>query len=78
MISQEGLKSSVSIEHTLAALGCNTAHRVYMYYSPFRDESAPSMSVAYKNGAWQWFDHGTGQVGSNIELVRQLKGVRIP
>lgn len=77
MISQEDidrLKSSVSIEKTLAGLGCNTAHRGYMYYSPFRDESTPSMSVAYKNGSWQWFDHGTGQGGSNIELVRQLKG----
>ena len=64
MISQEDidrLKSSVSIEKTLAGLGCNTAHRGYMYCSPFRDESTPSMSVAYKNGAWQWFDHGTGQ-----------------
>ena len=77
MISQEDidrLKSSVSIEKTLAGLGCNTAHRGYMYYSPFRDESTPSMSVAYKNGSWQWFDHGTGQGGSNIELVRQIKG----
>ena len=73
MISQEDidrLKSSVSIEKPLAGLGCNTAHRGYMYYSPFRDESTPSMSVAYKNGSWQWFDHGTGQGGSNIELVR--------
>ena len=49
MISHEDidrLKSSVSIERRQAALGYNTAHRGYMYYSPFRDKSIPSMSVA--------------------------------
>ena len=77
MISQadiDRLKSSVSIEQTLAGMGCSTAHRGYMYYSPFRQETTPSMSVAYKDGTWQWYDHGTGQGGSNIELVEQFKG----
>lgn len=70
----ERLKAGVSIETILGALGFRTEHRGYMYYSPLRDESTPSMSVRFREGIWQWFDHGEGVGGSNLDLVRRIRG----
>ena len=67
------LKSSVPIEKILMSLGFRTEHRGYMYFSPLRDERTPSMSVRFKDGAWQWYDHGEGTGGTGLELVQRLK-----
>lgn len=66
------LKSSVLIPDILLDLGYRTDHRGCLYYSPFRDESAPSFAYDQKRNLW--FDHGAGYGGDNIELLVRLKG----
>lgn len=43
-----------------------------MYLSPLRPESEPSFSVNYIDNLW--FDHGTGEGGTIIDLVMKLGG----
>lgn len=66
------LKTSVRIPDILLDLGYRTDHKGYMYYSPFRDETSPSLSYDAKRNLW--FDHGAGLGGDNIELLVRLKG----
>lgn len=42
-----------------------------MYLSPYRDERTPSFKVDYNMNVW--FDHGTGEGGSIIDLVMKLE-----
>lgn len=42
-----------------------------MYLSPFRDENTPSFKVDYNQNLW--YDFGTGEGGSIIDLVMRLK-----
>ena len=75
---------STPVDRVLAFFGRNTAHRNYMYYSPFRDESEPSMRVTVNlaNGQWVWADFGGTPTpgrkvdgGGCLEMVRRLSGV---
>ena len=43
-----------------------------MYRSPFREESSPSFKVDYR--ASLWYDFGSGEGGSIIDLVMKLHG----
>ena len=47
----------------------------YWYYSPFRDEKHASFKVNTKLNAW--YDHGTGEGGSIIDLGIRLHGCSI-
>ena len=42
-----------------------------MYLSPFREESNASFSVNYDENVW--YDHGTGEGGSIIDLVARME-----
>ena len=75
---------STPVDRVLAFYGKNTAHRNYMYYSPFREEAEPSMRVTVNlsNGQWVWADFGgTPSQGRKVdgggclEMVRRLSGV---
>lgn len=69
------------VADVLSHYGKRTDHRGYMYYSPFRDESVPSMRVTVNrnDGTWVWADFG-GQPqagkradgGGCLDLVRRL------
>ena len=74
---------STPVDRVLAFFGKNTAHRNYMYYSPFRDEAEPSMRVTvnHSNGQWVWADFGgtpsmgrKADGGGCLEMVRRLSG----
>lgn len=41
-----------------------------MYVSPFRAESKASLKVDYRKNLW--YDHGSGQGGSIIDLAMKL------
>lgn len=71
------------VERILAYFGRNTAHRSYMYYSPFRDEANPSMRVTVdrSSGQWYWADYGgtpppgkKADGGGCLDMVRRLSG----
>lgn len=63
---------SYPIENVLAACGKRTDHKGYMYYSPFRDEDAPSFHVDVRSN--RWYDFGTAEGGGVLDLVCRLKG----
>ncbi|CDN32604.1 DNA primase [Mucinivorans hirudinis] len=46
-----------------------------MYVSPFRSETAPSFKVDYNKNLW--YDFGSGEGGSIIDLVMKLDGCTI-
>lgn len=46
-----------------------------MYLSPFRNETAPSFKVDYNQNLW--YDFGSGEGGSIIDLVMKLDGCTI-
>ena len=60
------------IENVLAACGKRTDHKGYMYYSPFRDEDAPSFHVDVRSN--RWYDFGAAEGGGILDLVCRLKG----
>lgn len=73
---------STPVDRVLAFFGKNTAHRNYMYYSPFRDESEPSMRVTvdHSTGQWVWADFGgmpspgkRVDGGGCLDMVMRLK-----
>ncbi len=70
---KERLKLAVPVPDVLARLGFRTEHRGYMYYSPFRDESEPSLSYDARRNLW--YDHGSGEGGDCIRLVMLLCGL---
>ena len=45
------------------------------YCAPWRDDGKPSLSIYRRNGRQAWKDHGTGEGGDAIDLVRQVKGL---
>ena len=66
---------SVPVASVLAFYGKRADHRRYMYYSPFRDESEPSMKVTeFQDGTWVWHDYGTGENGGVLDMVCKLEG----
>ena len=83
-INSNGLLFTIPVVDVLSFYGKRVDHRGYMYYSPFRDESAPSMrvTVSPKDGTWVWADFG-GEPGSGtkvsgggiIDMVRLLEGL---
>jgi hypothetical protein len=46
-----------------------------VFHSPLRTDANPSFSVSYVDGAWKWYDFGTGDHGDGIDLVQHLHGV---
>lgn len=82
--SEMELLLTTPVDRVLAYFGRNTAHRSYMYYSPFRDEASPSMRVTVDRltGHWFWADFGgtpapgkKADGGGCLEMVRRLSGV---
>lgn len=74
---------TIPVVDVLAWFGKRVDHRGYMYYSPFREESEPSMRVTVNSadGTWIWADYGnvasSGKKvdgGGCLEMVRRLGG----
>lgn len=63
---------SFPLDGVLAAFGKRTDHKGYMYYSPFREEAAPSFHIDARTN--RWYDFGTAEGGGLIDLVCRLKG----
>lgn len=64
----------ISIKHFLAKQGILPRHERVgygMYLSPFRTEAEPSLKVDYTKNLW--YDFGTGEGGSVIDLVMKLE-----
>gem|GEM_PF-801289 len=61
----------VPIRDVLEALGARKAGK-NMYYSTFRKDSSPSMSVSFSKNVW--YDHGVGKGGGPVELVMETLG----
>ena len=60
-----------SMEAILAAEGYDTRHKAKgNYHSPFREDKDPSFHIDETNH--RWYDHGTGEGGDTITLVRKL------
>lgn len=62
------------ITSILRLLGRRTDHQGCMYYSPFRDESSPSMHINEAKNIWNDFGEGSG--GNVFTLVTRLLGLR--
>ena len=62
---------NIPIGEVLEALGAKRASR-NMYYSTFRRDSNPSMSVNFSKNVW--YDHGVGKGGGPVELVMETLG----
>lgn len=65
---------NISIKRYLAEKGIYTAKEYSgygMYKSPFRNERTPSFKVDYK--ANLWYDFGSGEGGSIIDLVMKMQ-----
>jgi hypothetical protein len=82
--SEMELLLTTPVDRVLAYFGRSTAHRSYMYFSPFRDEATPSMRVTvdHASGRWCWVDFGgtpppgmKADGGGCLDLVRRLSGV---
>ena len=60
---------TIPVVDILSYFGKRVDHRSYMYYSPFRDESEPSMRVTVKSdGTWVWSDFGgSPQAGKYVD-----------
>ena len=64
----------IPITNLLTKLGYNpkkTRGHEYWYLSPFRKEDTPSFKVDTKQNIW--YDHGSKQGGSIVDLVMQMK-----
>jgi len=60
------------LDGVLAAFGKRTDHKGYMYYSPFREEDAPSFHIDARTN--RWYDFGSSEGGGLVDLVCRLKG----
>ena len=67
------------VTSVLAFFGKSTEHRGYMYFSPFHDETSPSMHVKVNaDGTWVWADfsmsasNGNPLGGGCLDLVKEL------
>lgn len=47
----------------------------YWYYSPYRDEKTPSFKVDREKNLW--YDHGTGEGGTIIDLILKIEGCSV-
>ena len=83
-INSNELIFTIPVVDVLSFYGKRVDHRGYMYYSPFREEAAPSMrvTVSPKDGTWVWADFGGGpddgrkvSGGGIIDMVRLLEGL---
>ena len=61
----------IPMEQVLEALGCRKGAGRDMWYSPFREEKEPSLHIDRSRNFW--CDHGTGEGGTNVQLVMSLK-----
>ena len=66
------LVKTVPILHILESMGYEMKGRKGMYFSPFRNEAAPSFHIDSRLNVW--YDFGRGEGGDNIRLVQLLKG----
>lgn len=69
---------NISIKNFLAEQGVTPKQErtgYGMYLSPFRSETAPSFKVDYNKNLW--YDFGSGEGGSIIDLVMKLDGCTI-
>lgn len=69
---------NISIRQFLAERGVSPKQEragYGMYLSPFRTETAPSFKVDYTKNLW--YDFGSGEGGSIIDLVMRLNGCSI-
>jgi len=62
------------IPSILSLLGKRTDHHGCMYYSPFREETSPSMHVNETKNIWNDFGEGSG--GNVFTLVSRLLGLK--
>ncbi len=49
-----------------------------LFHSPLREDRHPSFSVSHVNGAWVWYDFGTGAHGDVIEFVQKQFSLPFP
>lgn len=64
---------SISIVEIMARMGKKLDHdRSGLYYSPFRDESAPSFHIDEPTN--RWYDFGTAEGGGLFEFVCRIAG----
>lgn len=70
---ERSVLKGTSVEEVLKAFSCNTEHgRDNLYFSPFRDECAPSFHIS-RDGR-SWYDFGMGRGGSSVTLVCMMLG----
>lgn len=64
----------VDIREVLSCFGIQC--RGEMFPATWRQEKHPSVHILRdtKTGAWVWHDHGPGESGTNIDLVKRLSG----
>ena len=70
---------NISIKKFLSSNGIEPKHEragYGMYLSPFRAETEPSFKVDYNKNLW--YDHGSGEGGSIIDLVMNLDNFTAP
>lgn len=60
----------------LCHLGKRTDHERDMYYSPFRDESRPSLHINRERNVWKDFGDGSG--GNVLTMASRLLGISMP
>ena len=71
--SYKNVLKSTPIVDILAAFGKDDRfNRSGLFFSPFRDEKAPSFH--WNRNANVWYDHGSGEGGDAIVLVQKLAG----
>jgi DNA primase len=70
--------NSISIKEFLDGMNVPKKGKSYygMYFSPFRAESVPSLKVDYHKNLW--FDFGSGEGGTMIDLVMKLYQCTFP
>jgi CHC2 zinc finger len=64
---------NISISEYLSSLGIGATYisgNDHWYRSPFREERTPSFKVNSRLNVW--FDHGTGEGGTIIDLAAKL------
>ena len=64
---------SYPIEDLLSVLGKRTDHRRDMYFSPFRDETQPSLHISRSRNLWKDFGDNTG--GNVLTMASRLLGI---
>jgi DNA primase len=70
--------NSISIKDFLDRINIRKKGKSYygMYFSPFRAETVPSLKVDYRKNLW--YDFGSGEGGTMIDLVMKLYRCNFP